>query len=33
MKAKPKKGEKKALENNGIKVFNWKDKLNVITVS
>ena len=33
MKAKLKKGEIKALENNGIKVFNWKDKRNVITVS
>ena len=33
MKAKLKKGEIMALENNGIKVFNWKDKQNVITVS
>ena len=33
MKAKLKKGEIQALENNGIKVFNWKDKGNVVTVS
>ena len=33
MNAKLKKGEIKALENDGIKVFNWKDTQNVRTVS